>query len=140
MMTHPKCIRRASTPLRKHKAPDEYPPLSVSRDIKAKRVKYYFIDFEMSRLIKRDSDRQMWVQQGGRNLPPEIERGAEYDPFPVDIYYLGNVYREHVLEVSNSDNYRECFLIFDFKKYANMEFLRPLVESMIREDPESKAI
>jgi len=106
-------------PTRKHKAPDG---ISSAKCISgAKRVKYYFIDFEMSRLIKRDSDRQMCVRQGGRNLPPEIERGAEYDPFPVDMYYLGNVYREHVLE-----------------KYANMYFLRPLVESMIREDPKAR--
>ncbi len=41
----------------------------------------------------------MRIKQGARQLPPEIERGEEYDPFPVDMYYLGNVYMEHLLEV-----------------------------------------
>lgn len=66
---------------------------------KAKAIKYFYIDFEMSKLIRSESDRRMRVRQGARNLPPEIERGDVYDPFPVDMYYLGHVYREYLLEV-----------------------------------------
>lgn len=73
----------------------------ISRS-KAKDVKYLYIDFGMSKLIRSETDRRMRIKQGARILPPEIERGDVYDPFPVDMYYLGHVYREFLLEVRAS--------------------------------------
>ncbi len=69
---------------------------------KAKSVKYFYIDFEMSRLIRSKSDRRMRMQQGPSKLAPEIKNRQTYDPFPADIYYLGSVYGTHLLEVRHS--------------------------------------
>lgn len=106
----------------------------ISRS-KAKSVNYFFIDFEMSRIIKSGSDRHAGIQQGPSKLAPEIESGQPYDPFLADVYYLGNVYREYILEVCHLCRQNTLALNSCLKKYTNMEVFRPLVDSMIQEDP-----
>jgi len=114
---YPNCFH----PTRKSRNFDGISTAKCISRTKAKSVKYFFTDFEKSRVITSEGDRRMRRRQGARNLPPEIERGELYDPFPVDMYYLGNTNREHLLE-----------------KYTNMEFLRPLVVSLIQDDPKAR--
>jgi len=121
MMDAPRMYPNSFHPTRKTQNIDGISRAKYISRTKAKSVKYLFIDFGLSRLIRSERDRRMRIKMGARQLPPEIERGEEYDPFPVDMYYLGNVYREHLLE-----------------PYANMEFIRPLVESLIQQDPKAR--
>ncbi|KAH9850489.1 hypothetical protein C2E23DRAFT_835365 [Lenzites betulinus] len=67
-------------------------------------VRYYFIDF-------------------GLSTAPEIVNwnGELLDPFPTDIYYLGNMLRVYVLQ-----------------EFRGAEFLSPLVQDMVREDPKER--
>ena len=86
-------------PVRKRLNTDGFSRAKYISRTRAGSVKYYYIDLGMSKLIRREADRRMVIKQGAAKLPPEIERGDVYDPFPVDLYYLGHVYREHLLEV-----------------------------------------
>ena len=64
--------------------------------------RYYIIDFGISIRFPLDDSspraRAVWGGDGDR--PPEIQRqGAEYDPFPADVFYLGNIIKHHFTEV-----------------------------------------
>lgn len=68
----------------------------------AKSPKYYIIDFGMSRRYSPDDPHpQEIAAEGGDRTVPEFQNGhAPHDPFAVDIYCVGNVIREFILEVS----------------------------------------
>ncbi|KAF7357872.1 Protein kinase domain-containing protein [Mycena venus] len=91
-------------------------------------VKYYFIDFGLSR--RYDPARGPPSEDiilGGDKSPPEHAPGnLVCDPFPTDIYFLGNLIRRDFL-----DGYPEIF------RYGNLgfEFMRPLVDDMVQADP-----
>jgi len=84
--------------------------------------KYYFIDFGLSRQYAADnlSPRELPIK-GGDKTVPEF-KGKKYnepsDPFPTDVYYIGNMAREYHL-----------------KKYNGLEFMNALVTDMTRSDP-----
>ncbi|KAI8993984.1 kinase-like domain-containing protein [Trametes punicea] len=83
-------------------------------------TKYFYIDFGLSR--KFDSAKgppRSWPIWGGDRTVPEFQK-SDYpcDPFPTDIYYLGNTIRKVFLE-----------------EYLGMELLKPLVDDMIQEEP-----
>ncbi|KZT10870.1 uncharacterized protein LAESUDRAFT_672427 [Laetiporus sulphureus 93-53] len=83
-------------------------------------TKYYFIDFGLSRKYNPEDgpprEDPIW---GGDKTVPEFHRSNDpCDPFPTDIYYLGNVIREDFL-----------------KTYRGVEFMQPLVHDMVDDDP-----
>ncbi|KAI0363375.1 hypothetical protein BV20DRAFT_958445 [Pilatotrama ljubarskyi] len=83
-------------------------------------VKYYFIDFGISRRYSTDCteprEPPIW---GGVKTVPEFQHSNDpQDPFPTDIYYLGNLVREHFVE-----------------KSAAFAFMRDLVGDMVQDDP-----
>jgi hypothetical protein len=65
--------------------------------------RYYIVDFGISSKYTAD---QLPVQEdiirGGDKSPPEHQDdGRETaDPFPTDVYYVGNMIRTHFIEVS----------------------------------------
>jgi hypothetical protein len=64
--------------------------------------KYYFIDFGISRqydpFAGPPREEPIW---GGDKTVPEFHRSDDpCDPFPTDVYYLGNMIRRDFLEVS----------------------------------------
>jgi hypothetical protein len=67
-------------------------------------VKYYLTDFGISRRYEPDTiplEDPIW---GGDKTVPEFQTSDEpRNPFPTDIYYLGNLIREDFLKVSQSD-------------------------------------
>lgn len=69
----------------------------------AKPVKYYFIDFGNSRQYRPEERPPMEpIMLGGDKSPPEHNMGLRScDPFPTDVYYLGNLIREEFLAVSS---------------------------------------
>src|ERR1700733_161411 len=64
--------------------------------------KYYFIDFGIAcRYNVEDAPPLELPVWGGDKTVPEFQRSNKArNPFPTDIYYLGNVIKEHFLEVS----------------------------------------
>lgn len=65
--------------------------------------KYYLIDFGLSIRFPLDDTtppRAQVAWGGDRAYPPELLDGsAECDPFPVDVYYMGNLIKHHFTEV-----------------------------------------
>ena len=87
-------FRRLSKPIRRRDIADSSP------------VKYYFIDFE-STLHFKDPSRPPQVLAGsyvfGQDKElPELRYGIGrmYDPLPVDIFMLGNVYQKKLVDAS----------------------------------------
>lgn len=64
-------------------------------------TRYYFIDFGLSRKYNADEGQPREPPiQGGDKSVPEFQRSSEpCDPFPTDIYYIGNLIREDFLQV-----------------------------------------
>lgn len=65
--------------------------------------KYYFIDFGLSSQYDASDENPLeYPVLGGDKTVPEFQkdRNVRLNPFPTDIYYLGNVIREHFLNVS----------------------------------------
>ncbi|KAL5492960.1 hypothetical protein ACEPAI_4408 [Sanghuangporus weigelae] len=81
-------------------------------------VKYYFIDFGLStRFSDTDKDRLVTGRICQVDVP-ELSEIVPYDPFAVDIYLIGDVYKRHLIT-----------------HFSNLQFLRPLVDSMVQNDP-----
>lgn len=72
--------------------------------------KYYLIDFGISR--KYDAADKPPLEspiRGGDKTVPEFQGSAEpCNPFPTDVYYLGNMIREQFQEVSLLSRGLEC--------------------------------
>ncbi|KAI0796158.1 kinase-like domain-containing protein [Abortiporus biennis] len=114
--------------------PNMYHPRNIhlSRDFRkeaksysrtARPPKYYLIDFGLSRQYDPDitSPRELPIVGGDKSVP-EFRTGLEpMDPFPTDVYYLGNVIRVDFLQ-----------------RYHGMEFIKPLVEDMVQDEPSKR--
>ncbi|KAJ7148994.1 hypothetical protein C8R43DRAFT_925245, partial [Mycena crocata] len=98
--------------------------------------KYYIIDFGFSSRYETrnppplDSDPII----GADKTVPEFQSSAgdppkPYDPFPVDVYYLGNVILREFIE-GNPESLRDD----NGKKYG-FEFMKALADDMTAEDP-----
>jgi hypothetical protein len=64
-------------------------------------VKYFLIDFGLSRRYNPE-DRPVLEPPGwggDRTVPEFLNSEGPCDPFPVDVYCLGNVIRQHFIEV-----------------------------------------
>ncbi|TFK53485.1 hypothetical protein OE88DRAFT_1626029 [Heliocybe sulcata] len=83
-------------------------------------VKYYFIDFGISRRYSPDNEapREPQILGGDQSVPEFRDSDEPMDPFPTDVYYLGNMIREDFINA----------------KYG-FEFMGPLVSDMVQDDP-----
>jgi hypothetical protein len=73
----------------------------VSRTEKPPR--YFFIDFELSRYYPNrvgPVDEEI-VRGGDKSVPEHQGDAVSCDPFPTDIYYVGNTIRKEFVQVSN---------------------------------------
>jgi len=116
--------------------PDGYYPIPIDPDMRPdfkgpakyftrteRPPKYYFIDFGIARRYDPDLgpplELPIW---GGDKTVPEFQKSDKaMNPFPTDIYYLGNAIREHFLELR-----------------SGFEFMQPLVNEMIQSDPSKR--
>ncbi|KAL6303573.1 hypothetical protein BKA93DRAFT_787874 [Sparassis latifolia] len=110
-MYHPRRInqKRDLSGTAKHYSRTERPP------------QYYLIDFGLSR--KYDSDdppEELPILGGDRSVPEFQDEGYNQpsNPFPTDIYYVGNLIREDFLQV-----------------YSGFDFMEALVADMVQTDP-----
>jgi len=82
-------------------------------------VKYYFVDFGISVHIPSDVYPKTALGGHGRDQePPELSFDVPYDPFKLDVFIIGNVFRREFCD-----------------KFSNMDFLQPLAQIMTQEDP-----
>ncbi|EED81145.1 predicted protein [Postia placenta Mad-698-R] len=83
-------------------------------------VKYYYVDFGISSHIPPDAENRLVVGVASRDqeVPKLSRRKKPYDPFKVDIFMIGNLF---------------CHYFHDV--FSNVEFLEPLIVSMMRHDP-----
>ncbi|KAI0063126.1 hypothetical protein BV25DRAFT_1802723 [Artomyces pyxidatus] len=87
-------------------------------------VKYYYVDFGISSLIPRGTPALVTGTLSRDQEGPELSDDVPYDPYKVDIFKIGNVFRREL--------YRNC------TTYSNVEFLRSFIESMTRRDPAAR--
>lgn len=63
-------------------------------------VKYYFIDFGISVHIPKDARPGLVTGIMGRDqTPPELSKTMPYDPFKLDVYILGNMFKRELTNV-----------------------------------------
>lgn len=62
-------------------------------------IKYYFIDFGLSTEFVPGQCERLVTGQKGRIEAPEQISGLPYDPFKLDVYYLGQVYQKKIVDV-----------------------------------------
>ncbi|KAG0696949.1 hypothetical protein DFH29DRAFT_1071863 [Suillus ampliporus] len=83
--------------------------------------KYYLIDFGLSRRDDATEENPLeYPIFGCDKSVPEFQKNADVpmNPFPTDIYYLGNIIRQEFLLTS-----------------SGFKFLTPLVDDMVQDDP-----
>ncbi|EMD33660.1 hypothetical protein CERSUDRAFT_107977 [Gelatoporia subvermispora B] len=113
--------------------PDMYHPLrpNQSRDLRGtpkhysrtvRPTRYYYIDFGLSRRYPADdvSPREPPII-GGDKTVPEFQGNLRFqpsDPFPTDVYCIGNLIRERYLQ-----------------EFKGVEFMEKLIEDMTQSDP-----
>jgi len=92
-------------------------------------IKYYFIDFDLSRVYNpTDGPPQEMPPWGGDKTVPEFRTpNIPCDPFPVDVYCIGNAIRRHFLEGYLKQPPKKGF-----------DFMKNLVADMTHDDPKQR--
>jgi serine/threonine protein kinase len=86
--------------------------------------KYYFIDFGLSRRYDpREASPLEFPIFGGDKSVPEFQNNTDVpvNPFPTDVYYLGNVIKEEFMDTK-----------------MGFDFLKPLIDDMVQNDPKAR--
>lgn len=66
-------------------------------------IKYYFIDFGISVYVRPDTYPKLAEGNAGLDRePPELSLPDPYDPFKLDIFILGNLFRRRFVDVRMS--------------------------------------
>ena len=73
--------------------------LSLTRKRSEAEIKYYFIDFGLSTEFAFGERERRVTGELGRVEAPEQHSGLPYDPFKLDVYYLGYVYQTKIVNV-----------------------------------------
>ncbi|KAG6379504.1 hypothetical protein JVT61DRAFT_9995 [Boletus reticuloceps] len=73
--------------------------ICLSRKRSEAEIKYYFIDFGLSTQFPPEQHDRLVTGELGRIQAPEQSSGLPYDPFKLDVYYLGHVYQTKIVEV-----------------------------------------
>lgn len=74
--------------------------LCLTRKRSEVEIRYYFIDFGLSTLFSSGQHKCFVTGELGRIQAPEQLSGLPYDPFKLDVYYLGHVYQMKIVEAS----------------------------------------
>ena len=102
--------------------------------------KYFFIDFGLSRryddFIVKPLEDPTW---GGDKTVPEFQKSnAPCDPFPTDVYYIGNAIKKDLVDVCCIITLAVCFLLTSAQLKLGFDFMRPLIADMIQKDPSKR--
>ncbi|KAJ3554130.1 hypothetical protein NM688_g3268 [Phlebia brevispora] len=108
-------------PVKQRFMPDAVTPV-WPRSRSAAGVTYYYVDFGISVYIPPDQQSKLATGNLGRDRdPPELWTGEPYDPFKLDIFIIGNVFRKEFHE-----------------KFSNVDFLFPLIDQMTQHRPQDR--
>ncbi|KAG6809342.1 hypothetical protein H0H92_000633 [Tricholoma furcatifolium] len=116
-----------------------FPSLIFSRTQKP--LKYYLIDFDLAKEYPPGTPRLERVPWGGDRSVPEHKLGVPCDPFPVDVYCLGNCIRENFVEVRPISilSCTKQLIALQGKGFISakkgFKFMRELAGDMINPDP-----
>jgi len=85
--------------------------------------RYLLIDLGLSRLYDPANGPPLDspVRGGDKSAPEHQDRETPCNPFPTDVYYLGNLVREDYMQ-----------------KYHGFEFFQSLIADMVQEDPSKR--
>ncbi|KAF8119547.1 kinase-like domain-containing protein [Boletus edulis] len=72
--------------------------LCLNRKRSEAEIKYYFIDFGLSVQFVPGQRERLVTGDLGRIRAPEQISGSPYDPFKLDVYYLGHVYQTKIVD------------------------------------------
>ncbi|CAL1706187.1 unnamed protein product [Somion occarium] len=91
-------------------------------------VRYVIIDFGISRRYRPEDlpPCEPPIISADKSVP-ENQKGEPCNPFPTDVYLIGNLLREWFLQVYS------CLQI-----YVDFGFIKPLVDDMVQNDPEKR--
>lgn len=102
-------------------------------------VKYYIVDFgESSYFPDPNVRRRVRGKTAADREVPELSAIKSYDPFPVDVFTLGNVYKRNFLQVNVHPDLSAYDTEENIQHYKNVEFLQPLCEQMTRRVPSER--
>jgi hypothetical protein len=73
--------------------------LPLNRKRSEVEIKYYFIDFGLSTEFGPGQRECLVTGELGRIQAPEQISGSPYDPFKLDVFYLGHVYQTKIVDV-----------------------------------------
>ena len=62
-------------------------------------VRYYYIDFDLSVRFAEGQPHLVLGDVGREDKVPELSADVPYDPFKVDVFILGNLFRQSFLQV-----------------------------------------
>ena len=101
-------------------------------------TRYLLIDFGLSRFYDpaKGPPLDKPVRGGDKSAPEHQDRETPCNPFPTDVYYLGNLVREDYMQVRILFHlFQNKFLTSANQKYYGLEFMQPLIADMVQEDP-----
>ncbi|EKM49866.1 uncharacterized protein PHACADRAFT_265616 [Phanerochaete carnosa HHB-10118-sp] len=84
-------------------------------------VRYYFTDFGLSTHLAPGAPRLVTGGLGAKRDVPELSDTIPYDPFKLDIFVLGNVFKSQIHD-----------------KYFRVEVLGPLIAAMMQRSPAAR--
>ncbi len=76
------------------------------------------------------------LRGGDKSAPEHKDLQTACDPFPTDVYYLGNLVREQFIQVCTPHSLIIVALLSLIdQKYNGFEFIQPLITDMVQEGP-----
>ncbi|PSR84479.1 hypothetical protein PHLCEN_2v5437, partial [Hermanssonia centrifuga] len=107
-------------PVRSHHLPDAS-ALAPQRWRAKGHIKYYYVDFGISVHLPTDPPKLVVGGYGRDQDVPELSFDVPYDPFKVDIFILGNMFKREI-----------------YDNYSNVDFLLPFINAMTQNDPKAR--
>lgn len=132
--------------------PDGYHPIKTAKSLDysgparhftrtERPPRYYLIDLGIAKQYKPEERPPLErIVRGGDKSPPEHRTpDIPCDPFPTDIYYLGNLIRKEFLQVrSMCPRPRTDAKHQHSQKRRGFNFMRLLVADMVQDDPKKR--
>ena len=95
-------------------------------------VRYYFVGFGNVYHVPHQKQPLVTDIGGGDGDVPELLQGKPYDPFKLDVYTLGNIFKKELHEVRLlAENSVYLYsVLFSFQKYHGLDFIVDLLQHM----------
>lgn len=118
--------------------PDASGPPKVLRRRDVPDLRYYIADFSLSRRFETEAEeRKIYERRGADDEVPELGSKEWYDPFPVDVFSVGNIFRKKFVEAGarlSALAQQKSDFCAD-QKFTDFEYLRPLAVHMTQTEP-----